>query len=366
MRRPNLLFALLLSVLLLSGCNLPTARPILTPSAAPTLIPSLPPSPTAPTATQPPTQAAQAAAITPENTARVRQTAAFPLTNSYRLVFSADSQHLVVSADKQVLRISTLSGEVANTLQVPESGSFLAISPDGNLAAVTPDHAVINLVSLDTNQPAGSIKPQGNFSSAFFTPDGASLGVSSLDEIRVDLYDLASGSLKRQFSGFQTAAPVYNVFPTPDGKSLAWVSRARLQLMDIATGRFGPEFAHEDFIAGWALSPDGGTLVTSAGGEVDGQFFPLLFFWDARTGRQIAAVKLPDAPSASVAFSPDGQILAAAVGKTVQLYRTGDRTLLATLDGPGENISYLAFSPDGATLAGSAGDNLIHLWQVVP
>ncbi|MHC1782783.1 MAG: WD40 repeat domain-containing protein [Anaerolineaceae bacterium] len=358
-----------LILFLMTGCNLPgfpakiQAQPspadVLAVTAAP-----LSPSPLPSLTGAPP--APQTSQISSQNAAQIKETGAFPFETPYLLFISPDSRFTTITGQKHIVRFSFPDFQQENQLKLPESTSWLAVSSMDSLVAVTDDHIVINLISMLSGQTTRSIQPQGGFSDAFFTPDGASLGVVKVDEIGVDMYDVANGNLIKQFRGFQTAAPVYNVFPSPDGKTLAWVSRGRIQLMDFYSGQLGAEFSHEDFISGWALSPDGSFLVTSAGGELDGEFAPLLYLWDARTGQQVNALKLPEFPSASLAFSPDGQLLAATAGKTVRLYQISDRTLMATLDGPTENISYLAFSPDGRSLLASAQDNLVHLWQVVP
>ena len=67
----------------------------------------------------------------------------------------------------------------------------------------------------------------------------------------------------------------------------------------------------------------------------------------------------------SVAFSPDGQLLASASGDhTVKLWRVSDGTLLATLTGHYDRVTSVAFSHDGETLASGGMDMNIKLWRV--
>jgi len=67
----------------------------------------------------------------------------------------------------------------------------------------------------------------------------------------------------------------------------------------------------------------------------------------------------------SVAFSPDGRLLAAgSVDNFVQLWSMPDGAARPPLSGDGHDIDSLAFSPDGQVLAGGAGDGTIWLWNL--
>ncbi|HLF90119.1 MAG TPA: hypothetical protein VI451_14325, partial [Anaerolineales bacterium] len=66
----------------------------------------------------------------------------------------------------------------------------------------------------------------------------------------------------------------------------------------------------------------------------------------------------------SIAFSPDGDLLAAAVNDEIWLRQVSDGEVIARLDGHEGRIFDLTFSPDGQYLASSSNDQTAVLWKV--
>jgi len=97
---------------------------------------------------------------------------------------------------------------------------------------------------------------------------------------------------------------------------------------------------------------------------------PLVSLVDVLADLPRVALKVPAAdPVASLAFSPEGRYLAAAIGRQVVLYDVGTSKLAATLgDHPGP-ITSVAFAPDGGSLVtagGRAGQfGFFTVWDVV-
>ncbi|MGB6615964.1 MAG: WD40 repeat domain-containing protein, partial [Trebonia sp.] len=300
----------------------------------------------------------------------------------------------------------------------------VSISPDGKLLATAGwdgSDGSVQLWDVTTGRKAGGplIAGQGTPTSVVFSPDGTTLAAAGPQD-PVRLWNVATG---RQIGhGLATGGEsghIISIAFSPGGKVLATGGdNGYVQLWNVATGQqmgstadvssglvdsvaFSPDgtiLATGDSGGGarlWdvsaieqasravsnprydsvavAVSPDGKTLATDDGnGSVR--------LWDIATGRQVGPVltvtagvppsrPAPPGSSASLAFSPDGKILAAGepFGGIVRLWSVATGRPV----GPGLNtnpqapeISSLAFSPDGKILATAANGGQAELWDV--
>jgi WD40 repeat protein len=79
---------------------------------------------------------------------------------------------------------------------------------------------------------------------------------------------------------------------------------------------------------------------------------------------EVVTLQGPDSVS-SVAFSPDGQKIAASGDHTVKIWDASRGRELLTLRGHADIIWSAAFSPDGRTIASGSSDHTIKLWSAV-
>lgn len=192
----------------------------------------------------------------------------------------------------------------------PGEVTGLAFSPDGALLAASTFDRRLLIWDIATRESIRTWDLPAFLVGLSFSPDGARLAGIDMQTFTAHLFSLETQEEVQTLAWSAHASPVlYSAEFSPDWSRLAWVARGAVQLMDTASGDFGPSLEHEDAVNGLAWSPDSLLIATLSAGEVEGGFSPLVTFWDAATGEILRKVPF-DEPPIALEFSPGGGELA--------------------------------------------------------
>ncbi|MCP2728856.1 NB-ARC domain-containing protein [Limnofasciculus baicalensis] len=166
--------------------------------------------------------------------------------------------------------------------------------------------------------------------------------------------DLAKSVFTQILGGILSAA--FN----SDGKLLATGIDNEIWLWQVANSRQLLSYkGHLSWVHSVAFSPEGQILASGSNDET-------VRLWDVNTGQCLKTLRGHTGCVQSVAFSPDGQILASGSNdQTVRLWDVKTGQCLKVLTGHTNHLLSVIFTPDGQTLISSGEDQTVRLWQVV-
>ncbi len=158
-----------------------------------------------------------------------------------------------------------------------------------------------------------------------------------------------------------TSAPVMDVIWSPDGHILAVAEGSAIRLYDVNSlpAPRATLTGHTAAVNSIAFSPDGTSI---ASGSDDGT----IRIWDIWTGHQKAFQKVhvrdylwgaATIPIYSVAFSPDGRLLAYGTEVIADIYswNISSGSITEFEDNPNGFVKTIVFSPDGSSVFGAGG-----------
>ena len=154
---------------------------------------------------------------------------------------------------------------------------------------------------------------------------------------------------------------VLSVAFSPNSRLLASGSADQtVRLWDVGTRQTQKTLrGHTDWVNSVAFSPDGQILAAS-GSEDD-----TIRLWNVATGETVRTLRGHTISVFSVAFSPDGETLASgSQDNTIRLWSVVTGETVNTLRGHTDSVSSVVFSPEGRTLASGSDDDTIRLWNI--
>ncbi|MEH2335965.1 WD40 repeat domain-containing protein [Nostoc sp.] len=129
-------------------------------------------------------------------------------------------------------------------------------------------------------------------------------------------------------------------------------------MWQVASEKLNPEVqtlvGHEGRVWAIAFHPNGQILASCSEDYT-------IRLWDVATGNWLCVWQAHDRWLRSVAFSPDGQLLASSCDNTIKLWDVKTQECLQTLRGHRQTVTAIAFSPNGQQLASSSFDRTVKL-----
>ena len=300
------------------------------------------------------------------------------------VAFSPDGRLLASSSDDKTIRIwNVTTGQEVLTL-TGHKGRVNAVvfSPDGKLLASAggPFDNTVKLWNVSTGRELYTLEgnpSRGWVEAVAFSPDGLLLASIWWGEIK--LWDVATGEEVRTISDYN---PVESVAFSPDGKLLASGGYDPMfKLWEVATGREVHKLAGHT--VGWgvnsvAFSPNGQILASGDCGQSEDGLYCVkgeIKLWEVTTGSEVLTLTAHNGSVSSVAFSPYGKLLASGscgrgddrhcVKGEIRLWDATTGGEVCTLTAHNGSVSSVAFSPDGKLLASSSSyERTIKLWDV--
>lgn len=254
------------------------------------------------------------------------------------------------------------------------SWSAFALAADGEtLATAGLQDCSVRLGTIASDTPGRMLgKHEKLIQVMALSPDARLLAAGCRDEA-LRLWDVNRGQVVRRFEG--PGKIVWCLAFSPDSKMMAYginqigneSDQQTLRLVDVTNGKEIHTFASRSRVFSVVFSPDGNVLASWHDSYPDGSFVCL---WDVASGKELCRHSGHPAGRGVISFSPDGKLVASAVGideksdPFIHLWEAATGRLIRRYAGHHSGVNSLAFSPDGLKLASGGGDSTILLWDI--
>lgn len=217
------------------------------------------------------------------------------------------------------------------------------------------------------------IKAPHYVTSIAFAPDSKTVASTGWDSA-VTLWDTQSGAKQKTLGGMLGGPGAAVVF-SPDGKLVACANSemeiGAVVIWNAQSGEIQRTLpAPGRALTSIAFSPDGDLLATGSGRVVALADVPLnhrivgeVRIWDVHTGELKLTITWDDNQVWSIAFSPDGKTIASGGKEEVRLWDVATGELKRRLNANMGDTTSLAFFAGGKMLAGAQQPEAIRIWD---
>ena len=244
----------------------------------------------------------------------------------YNAVFSPDGKQLASASRDGTVKIwEVATGANTRTLVVDSLAvKHVAWSPDGRLLASSGNDSVVKLWDAATGQELRTLNHawrdgrRGLVNCVLFSPDGKTLAARNWDGT-VSIFEVSTGHESHTLALVNDFGGISSLAFSHDGRLVAEADEGtKVKFWDVASGQLvrtlvsAPVTGMSVQIVSQAFSSDGRLLATGEARTDDAhrEYYGVVKLWNLESGRveheAVAHVMEPD----SLAFSPDGRLLA--------------------------------------------------------
>ncbi len=277
------------------------------------------------------------------------------------LIFSPDSKTLYTTSYGSKIQAWNIADEHANYTIYTDSLSCIALSPDGKTIA-SGGFKGLHLWDAETGTHKAELAGHvWGIRTIAFSPDGTKIASGKTNELFI--WETTNGARIMSIPGHTKY--LWEIAFSPDNQTLVTDTDDNMKFWDTSIGKLKTTFYTGRSIGdSMDFNPDGTTLAASMGAVVS--------LWDMETSAPITLLRGSSEGNRdkgyaynSIAYSPDGSLLAGANGNTtIQLWHQG-RTRKGALLGHTDSVNSIDFNFNGRILVSGSTDKTVRLWDII-